>query len=282
MSAAMVRVRVLGLTDAEVGGRPVDLGGPRQRSVLARLLVAYRTIVSADRMIDDVWSGQQPRTATTSLRAYVSRLRGLLEPDRVPGGSPQILVKFGSGYALRLEDEAVDAWRFERLVGHAREASRTRPERARALLAEALELWQGQAYAEFADQVWAIAESARLEELSLSARELLVDVMLRAGAPAEAVAPAEFLTRAHPLREESWRLLTVALWGSGRQADALAALRRSRHALVVHAGLDPGRALVRLEQAILAQRMDVLSEALGWSDQRTRPIVDELQPSAVR
>lgn len=266
MAAAGVRVRVLGLTDAEVNGHRVDLGGPRQRSVLARLLVAHRTIVTADRVIDDVWASQQPRTAVTSLRAYVSRLRRLLEPDRASGESSEILVKLGAGYALRLEDDAVDAWRFEHLVEQAREASHIRPARSRVLLNEAFGLWQGHAYAEFADEVWAMAESARIEELCLSARELMVDVMLRVGAPTEAVAPAEFLTRAHPLREEGWRLLAVALWGSSRQADALAALRRSRRALAVQAGLDPGPALVRLEHAILAQRMDVLSEAVGWAD----------------
>ena len=143
----------------------------------------------------------------------------------LPRAPARLLVSAPPGYALRLADEAVDAWRFEGLVRAARAVRRSDPGRARAILGEALELWQGPAYAEFADEPWAATEAARLEELRLLAAESLIEVTLRAGAPGEAVPLAEVLTREQPLREESWRLLALALWGGGRQADALAALR---------------------------------------------------------
>ena len=101
-------------------------------------------------------------------------------------------------------------------------------------------MWQGAAYAEVADEEWAAPEAARLAELRLAARELAAELTVRLGRAAEAVPDAELLTREHPLREEGWRLLALALWGSGRQADALAALRRARHVLAEELGLDPG------------------------------------------
>ncbi|WP_432979018.1 ATP-binding protein [Dactylosporangium sp. CA-233914] len=246
-------LRVLGPFAAETGeGLAVDLGGRRQRAVLALLLSARREVVSVDRMIEDLWRGEAPPRAIASLQAYVSNLRRLLEPDRERRAPARLLVSAPPGYAIRLPAEAVDAWRFERLLAEARAAFPQDPHRARLLLRAGLELWQGDAYAEFAGESWAEPEAARLEELRLAARELLLDATLRTGAAAEAVAEAELLTRQAPLREESWRLLALALWRSGRQADALAALRRARTILAEELGLDPGRPLVDLEAAILA------------------------------
>jgi DNA-binding SARP family transcriptional activator len=259
----MLRIRVLGPIGAEVDGRPVDLGGPRQRAVLAMLLAARREVVPTDRMIEDLWRGAPPPSATASLQAYVSNLRRLLEPSRAPRAPARLLVSAPPGYAFRADDDAVDAWRFERLLRQARELGRSSPAAARVPLEEALGLWQGPALGEAADEPWAAAEVARLEQLRLVARELLIEVLLGAGAVAEAVPAAEVLTRQQPLREESWRLLALALWGSGRQADALAALRRARGTLAEELGLDPGPALVELEGAILGQRMEVLHRSVG-------------------
>ncbi|MGK5559248.1 AfsR/SARP family transcriptional regulator, partial [Actinomadura kijaniata] len=167
------------------------------------------------------------------------------------------LVSASPGYALRLPPEAVDAWRFEDLLDQARKA--TDPRTARTRLAEALALWRGPAFAEAADEPWAAAETARLNELRLVARELHVAAGLRAGDPAPTVPEAERLTRDEPLREEGWRLHALALWSSGRQADALATLRRARATFAGELGLDPGPDLVALEEAILAQRIDVLA-----------------------
>ncbi|MFD8559969.1 BTAD domain-containing putative transcriptional regulator [Streptosporangium canum] len=252
----MVFIRVLGSFGAEVGGEPVPLGGPRQRGVLALLVAARGHVVPVDRMIEDLWRGEPPARALMSLQAYVSNLRRLLEPGRPPRTPARLLVSAAPGYALRLPPEAVDAWRFEGLLGQAR--TDTDPRAARARLTEALGLWQGPAFAEVADEPWAAAETARLNELRMVATELHVAAGLRIGDPAAVVPEAERLTRDEPLREEGWRLHALALWSSGRQADALATLRRARDILAEELGLDPGPDLTALEEAILTQRTDVL------------------------
>ncbi|MFC3502743.1 ATP-binding protein [Micromonospora krabiensis] len=252
-------LRVLGPFEAESdGGDAVALGGPRQRAVLAMLVLARGEVVSVDRLVEQLWRGEAPPRAVASLQAYVSNLRRLLEPDREPRAPARLLVTAPPGYAVRLPDGAVDAWRFETLLAQARVARADDPERAGRLLRAGLGLWRGPAYAEFAEQPWAQPEVTRLEELRFVARELLLDVRLRMGDAAEAVAEAEAMTRQFPLREESWRLLALALWRTGRQGDALAALRRARAVLVEELGLDPGPALVAVEAAILGQRLDVL------------------------
>lgn len=249
----MVWIRVLGPFAAELDGTPLALGGPLQRSVLALLVTARGRVVSVDRMIDELWRGEAPARAVASLQAYVSNLRKLLEPDRPPRTPASLLVSAPPGYALHVPAEAVDAWHFEGLVRSARGAT---PREAQRLLDEALALWHGPAFAEVADEPWARDEAARLEELRLAAAELRVAVSLRAGEAAAVVADAAALTREHPLREEGWRLHALALWESGRQADALATLRQAREVLVEELGLDPGPALAELEDRILHQRMD--------------------------
>ncbi|PWK75169.1 transcriptional regulator [Streptomyces sp. CG 926] len=262
----MVHIRVLGSFAAERDGEAIPLGGHRQRSVLALLVAARGRVVSVDRMIEELWQGAPPARAVASLQAYVSNLRRLLEPGRAPRTPARLLVSAPPGYALRLPEDAVDAWRFERLLGRAREALPAEPDTAAALLREALELWQGPAYAETADEPWAHAELLRLGELRLAARELGIAAGLRGGADlAAAVTEAALLTREEPLREEAWRLHALALWAAGRQADALAALRRARTVLADEVGLDPGAALIELEKAVLAQDGRVLREA-------TRPV----------
>ncbi|KIQ65100.1 hypothetical protein TR51_13820 [Kitasatospora griseola] len=240
----MVRITVLGALTAQVAGDAVRLGGPRQRAVLARLLVARGTAVSAERLIDDLWDGDPPAKAAVSLQAYVSNLRRLLEPARGPRQESRLLVSAGRGYALREVD--VDAAEFETLT--------TAGEPARALA-----LWQGTAYGEFTDRPWAAAETARLEELRTGARESATAQALAEGRFGAAVQDATALVVDHPLREEGWRLLALALWHSGRQAEALAAVRRARAHLAAELGLDPGPALADLETAILRQQLDRLA-----------------------
>ncbi|MEW1840474.1 BTAD domain-containing putative transcriptional regulator [Nonomuraea angiospora] len=256
----MVFIRVLGSFATEVNGATVPLGGPRQRGVLALLVAARGQVVPVDRMIEDLWRGEPPARALMSLQAYVSNLRRLLEPGRPPRTSARLLVSASPGYALRLPPESVDAWRFEDLLDQARTV--TDPRAARSRLAEALGLWQGPAFAEVADEPWAAAETARLNELRLVATELHVAAGLRIGDAATVVPEAERLTRDQPLREEGWRLHALALWSSGRQADALATLRRARGIFAEELGLDPGPDLTALEEAILTQRTDVLRETV--------------------
>jgi len=256
----MVLIRVLGSFAAEAGGEPIPLGGPRQRGVLALLVAARGQVVSVDRMVEDLWRGEPPSRALASLQAYVSNLRRLLEPGRPPRTPARLLVSASPGYALRLPPGAVDAWRFEELLDEARTLAD--PRDARARLDEALALWRGPAFAEVADEPWAAAETARLNELRLTARELHIAAGLRLGDPAAVVPEAEGLTRDDPMREEGWRMHALALWSSGRQADALAALRRARATFADELGLDPGPDLVALEEAILTQRTDVLRAAV--------------------
>jgi DNA-binding SARP family transcriptional activator len=254
----MVRVRVLGQLAADVGGVPADLGGRQQRAVLARLLVARGSVVSTDRLIDDLWRGEPPPRAIASLQAYVSNLRRAVEPARPPRSPARLLVTAPPGYAFRADDDVVDAWQFETLVRTGRSAATVRPEDARDRLDGALRLWQGRAYAEFADEPWAAAEAVRLDEVRRIAAETLVAVTLRCGEPAQAVPLAEALVHEHPLREESWRLLAVALWSGNRSADALNALRRARTVFAAELGIDVAPALAGLERDILAQRTDGL------------------------
>src|SRR6185369_17210732 len=251
-------IRVLGPLEAEVEGARADLGGPLQRAVLALLLMERGRVVSVDRMIDQLWRGEPPPRAIASLQAYVSNLRRILEPGRARRAQARILVSAPPGYAVRLPDGAVDAWRFESLLTAARKEAPGQPERARQELEQALALWRGPAYAEFADEEWASAEVVRLTEQHLAAQEAWAEVALRTGAAAEAVPAAEALIRQQPLREGSWRLLALSLWACDRQADALAALRRARRMLRDELGLEPGPALAEVEEAILGQRQEML------------------------
>ncbi|MFC0450996.1 BTAD domain-containing putative transcriptional regulator [Rhodococcus jostii] len=241
----MVRIRVLGTLEAEDEAGAVDLGGPRQRAVLALLLVARGAVVPVDRLVDDLWHGAPPPRAVGALQAYISNLRRALEPHRAPRADSTVLVSRAPGYALILPTSGVDAWEFENLIRSAG------ADTARTDLERALSLWRGPAFAEVAGEQWALTEIARLEELRVVARERLVTAALAAGDAAGAALDAQALSREHPLREEGWRLLALALHRGGRQADALAALREARNRLAGELGLDPGPGLTELERQIL-------------------------------
>ncbi|MCE6996064.1 AAA family ATPase [Saccharothrix sp. S26] len=247
----MVRFGVLGPLKA-VGERgPVDLKGPRHRAVLARLLVAGGRVVPVTRLVDDLWGGDAPNGAIGAVQTFVGALRKALEPDRPPRTPARLLVTVPPGYALRADD--VDARRFEAAVAQsARLLADGRPGDAAALLDEALALWRGPAYAEFADQPWAHGEVARLDEVRLLAVERRAEAALALGDPAGAVPDLRAHVAAHPLREDGRRLLALALYRTGRQGEALAALRQSREVLRAELGVDPGHALRRLETDILA------------------------------
>ncbi|MFE6847220.1 AAA family ATPase [Streptomyces sp. NPDC057686] len=258
----MVTMKVLGAFRVEVDGRPVATPGRLARMVLVQLLLARGEVVSTERIIERLWPTRVPSSAQASLHAYVARLRRLLEPERAPRTAARLLLSAPYGYALALERDAVDAWVFEDRVAACSVAGLPAHAAAEGL-AEALASWGGQPYAEFADEPWTAGERTRLEELHRAARERLVATRLSHGQAAQALTDAGALTREQPLHEEGWRLLALALWARDRQGDALAALRQARHVLGEELGVEPGPALLELEQALLHQRLDVLHRETG-------------------
>ncbi|GAB7049087.1 BTAD domain-containing putative transcriptional regulator [Catenuloplanes indicus] len=240
---------VLGPLAAEFGdGRPVTLRGNRQRAVLARLLVAHGRVVPVDTLVDDLWPDAPPDRAVAAIRTFVADLRRALEPERPPRRPPELLVTAPTGYALHVT--ATDAGRFTDAV---QTSAGLAPETALTCLDDALALWRGPAYAEFAAEGWARAEIDRLDELRALAMERRAAALLELSRPADAVPSLRAHTAAAPLREEAWHLLATALYRTGRQGDALAALRTARDTLADQLGVDPGPRLRALESAILTQ-----------------------------
>jgi peptide/nickel transport system substrate-binding protein len=239
---------VLGPLEAHEDRGAVAVGGGRQRALLGLLLVHVGEVVSRDRLIDELWSGEPPASASQSLDAYLSRLRRAFRE----AGANGVLITRAPGYALQAA--GTDAARFESLVRDGRAAlAAGEVERGVALLTEALALWRGPAYAEFVDETWARAEAGRLEELRLAATEDRIEAELVLGRHAALVAELEVLAAEHPTRERLIGQLMLALYRSGRQADALAVYRAARRALVDDLGLEPGRELRDLEAAVLVQ-----------------------------
>src|SRR5215211_1034019 len=238
--------RILGPLEVRVGDRPVELRGARQRELLAVLLLHPNEIVASDRLIDELWPGDPPSTAAKINQNSVSQLRKLLEPD--------VLVTRSPGYVLRVEPGELDANRFERMVEESRaELAAGAATEARERLRAALALWRGPALVDFTDAPFARVEAARLEELRLAATEDRIEAELALGSHADLVAELESLAAQHPLRERLRGQLMVALYRSGRQAEALRVYHETREILVEELGLEPGPALQRLERAVLVQ-----------------------------
>ncbi|HEX6352209.1 BTAD domain-containing putative transcriptional regulator [Actinophytocola sp.] len=255
----MITFRVLGPLVATSPRGPVDLKGPRHRAVLARLLIARGRVVPVSRLVADLWE-DPPDGAVGAVQTFVAALRKALEPDRPPRTPARLLVTAAPGYALRAE--AVDAWQFEAAV------TATGPPRdVLAGIDEALGLWRGPAYAEFAAEPWARGEATRLDELRLLALERRATALLDSDRAAEAVPDLEALVADHPWREGAWRLLALARYRVGRQGDALETLRRAREVLASDLGLDPGPDLRRLEEDILAQAPSLAGPRPAFADQ---------------
>jgi WD40 repeat protein/DNA-binding SARP family transcriptional activator len=249
-----MRFRVLGPLEVEADDGPVVLGGPKERLLLALLLTRPNQVVPVETLVLGLWGEQPPPTAAKTLQSHVKRLRRALEPARARGAAGEVLVTREPGYLLRVAPGALDAAQFEELTAAGRRAlADGSGERAGPLLGEALGLWRGRAFEEFLDTDVGAAESDRLAELRLVALEDRLEADLRLGRHRELVAELEALVREQPLRERLWAQLLLALYRSGRQADALLAYQRARKVLVEELGIDPGVELRRLHAAILAQ-----------------------------
>ncbi|MEV0332946.1 BTAD domain-containing putative transcriptional regulator [Nocardia sp. NPDC050717] len=231
-----------------MGERPADLGGPRQRALLARLVLAGGEVVSTDRLIEDLWAGDPPPKALGALQAHISYLRRAIEPARPPRAPATVLVSEAPGYALRLDPAAVDVWRFERLLTA---GDPDDPAHRYQRLGTALACWHGEPYAPFATAHWVLAEAARLHELRRVAVEGRAEAALALDRPDEAFALLHRHVTDHPDRENAARLLALTQYRLGRQLDALATLRALRTYLDTEFGVHPSPAVNALETAIL-------------------------------
>ncbi len=246
----MLQFRILGPLEIERDGKLVRLGGRKQRALLAVLLVHAGELMSADRLVDELWGEQPPRTALTSLQNNISQLRKALGPEVVATQAP--------GYILKVDDYRLDALRFERLIAQAREGEAR--DRAQAIR-EALALWRGPPLADFAYEGFAQSAIHRLEELRLVALEDRIDADLDLGMHAEVVPELESLVREHPLRERFRAQLMLALYRAGRQAEALQAYQEARRVLVEELGIEPSSELQHLHASILRQESALETEA---------------------
>jgi DNA-binding SARP family transcriptional activator len=239
--------RILGPLEVVDQGRRLALGAAKQRALLAALLVRPNEIVSADRLIDDLWGERPPETAGKVVQVYVSQLRKALgEGDRLLTRSP--------GYLLRVEPEELDVDRFELLFDEGRRALATADARhAATRLRDALALWRGPPLGDLAFEPFAQTEIARLEERRLAALVERIEADLALGRHEDVVGELEALVVEHPLHERLRAQLMLALYRAGRQAEALDSYQQIRRALGEELGLDPGQALQRLERQILTQ-----------------------------
>jgi DNA-binding SARP family transcriptional activator len=234
--------RILGPLEVEADGRPVTLG-PKQRTVLALLLLTPNRAVPVDRLADALWPGEPPTAAANALQYHVSRLRKSL------GGGAGVLTQ-ERGYLIRLDPEQLDLLRFERLVAEAEHAD---PDRASRLLGKALSLWRGEPLADLADDPLSQADLQRLTASRLAALEQRVEADLALGRYAQLIPELEALVTTHPLHEGLVGGLMRALYGAGRQADALDVYRRTRQTFDAELGIEPSPLLRDLERAILRQ-----------------------------
>ena len=246
--------RVLGPVEALVDGRPIDLPAAKPRALLAHLLLNRNRVVSVDELISELWDGEPPETATKALQVYISQLRKALGADRVITKAP--------GYSVRVEDGELDLDRFEQLVRDGRERlAAGDAKKAAQLLGAALQLWRGPPVVEW------------LEEARLAAVEERIDADLALGRHDRVVSELEELVARHPFRERPRGQLMLALYRSGRQADALELYRRTRETLIEELGIEPSTELQNLEQAILRQDPSL---------ERRRPPVPSAREPATR
>jgi DNA-binding SARP family transcriptional activator len=267
VEARAIEFRVLGPLEARVGERRLPLGGMKQRALLAALLLQANEVVTSDRLVDELWGAEPPRTAATALQVHVSQLRKALKADR------ELLLTRAGGYLIALEPDQLDLSRFERLASEGERAlAEGDAVSALASLGAALDLWHGPPLADLTYEPFAQAPIMRLEELRLAAIEARVEAELALGHHEAIIGELESLVREHPFRERLRAQLMMALYRSGRQAEALAAYQSGRRLLVDELGIEPGRSLRHLQTAIL--RHDTALELVPTPDRSIIVISD--------
>jgi len=242
--------RILGRLEVVDRGHALALGGPKPRALLAALLLTPNRAVSVDRLIEVLWPTRPPAAAANALQFHVSQLRKLL-------GDSAVLVRQEPGYLIRIDPDQLDLLRFERLVA---EAIGAEAARAGRLLREALGLWRGEPLPELADDATSQAEIQRLEAARLAALELRIEADLALGRYAQLVPELEALVRENPLHERLAAALMQALYGAGRQAEALEVYRAARQTFVAELGIEPSPALRELQSAILRHDLELAPE----------------------
>ena len=253
-----VEVAMLGPLEVRVGGTPVAITGPKQRSVVAMLALQPNRVVAVGSLIDAVWGDPAPDGAEHTLQQHISAVRKLLEPSREAAAAEPILVTQSPGYRLRID--VLDADEFEASTATGAAAAQAgRWSDALTAFDAALAPWRGPALANVRDSPILHAAAVRLDEQRLATLEMRIDARLACGQSREVVPELEQMVADHPLRERLRGQLMLALYRSGRQADALAAYRAARETLIDELGIEPGVALRDLEQAILEQSPDLES-----------------------
>jgi DNA-binding SARP family transcriptional activator len=245
---------LLGPLEVRRGAEVLTPSAAKQRALLALLLLNANSVVSTDRLVDELWGEKAPATAPSALQVHVSQLRRVLEPRRAQRDAHGVVVTRPPGYLVQIAPEQLDLHRFERLVGDGAQAlADGRASAASATLREALALWRGPALADLMYESFAQAPASRLEELRLAALEKRLEADLASGHHAELVGELQELSTEHPLREGFAGQLMLALYRCRRQAEALETYQRARRHMVEDLGIEPSPALQRLEHDILVQ-----------------------------
>lgn len=270
MGVGSWELRILGPLEVRFAGRSVPVGGARQRSVLAVLLLCRGRMVPTTSLVDGVWEGREPASAVNTLQSYVSRLRSRFSsPVEGRADAPAIRGEAG-GYRLDVDEEQLDGARFERLLAAGREElAGGDVQTSCSLFSTALELWRGPMLGDLNGAVAFRAETARMEDLRISAVELMAEAEIALGSLDQAIARLREVAAAHPLREGPVARLMRAMYHSGRQADALALYGDTRQRFVDELGIEPGAELSELQLAILRrERIPGFGLATSPADRR--------------
>jgi DNA-binding SARP family transcriptional activator len=258
-----VNIRMLGPLEVIDHAIPIQIPGEKLRTIVAALALSPRMAVSVSDLLDELWGENPPRSAANSLQGHVSRLRRALARQSGKETMRDVIRTSGPGYLLTVPPEDVDAARFVANVERAARRSVDEPAATIAELTAALGTWRGPALLDTGHGMICRTAAVRLEETRLMARELIIDAKLALGAHQEAVPELEQLLSRHPLRERLCEQLMVALYRSGRQADAISAFHRVRHRLAAELGLEPGPSLRNTMVEILHQEASLLRRVPG-------------------